>query len=88
MVQVSWIKDWEEAKKFFQATVETGDLELFKNKVMIEIINYMWSIMRAYFVWYRFVPFLLCLYLPMTVFTFVPIERNSEGTDTNVMYYI
>lgn len=81
MVQVSWIKDWDTvARGFFRAAIDSGDLELFKNRVMIEIINYMWSIMRSYFIWYRFVPFLLFMYIPMTVFTFVPIE-DTKGNE-------
>ena len=29
MMQVSWIKDWDTSREFFEAMISKGDLELF-----------------------------------------------------------
>ena len=45
---------------------------------MVEIIRYMWRTMKPYFIRHRFLPFIFCLYMPMTVFTFIPYDIQSE----------
>lgn len=78
MVQVSWMKDKEVTKSFFESLIYAGNLDLFKNRNMVEIIRYMWEISRVYFIWYRFVPFLLFLYLPLNTFTFIPLDKSEH----------
>ena len=46
---------------------------------MIELIRYMWDISEVYFIWYRFFPFVMLLYVPITLFTFIPIDTEHEG---------
>lgn len=46
---------------------------------MVELIRYMWNIMKPYFVWYRFVPFIFFLYLPITIFTFIPHDIEERA---------
>ena len=79
MIQVSWLKDSKKAKAFFHGLVESdNNLELFKNPNMLEIIKYMWNICSVYFIWRRFVPFVLMLYAPITVFTFLPLTTDQK----------
>lgn len=78
MVQVSWIKDVKNSKQFFESLVSSGSLDLFKNPNMVTLIRYMWDICYAYFVYYRFLPFIFCCYIPITVFTFVPLDTDDE----------
>jgi len=78
MMQVSWIKDWDSTRDFFEAMINNDDLELFKNRVMVEIIRYMWGVMKPFFIWFRFVPFVVLLYVPMTVFTFIPYDIDDN----------
>ena len=44
MIQVSWIKDWDNSKQFFKALIAPDNLILFKNRSIIELIDYMWTI--------------------------------------------
>ena len=78
MVQVSWLKDLAISKTFFSALIDSGNLEIFKNQNMIEMIRYMWDICHNYFVFYRFLPFLLLLYLPLQIFTFIPLDTEDK----------
>ena len=76
---VAWIADWDKyTKDFFQAAASSDNLELFKSEVMIEMINYIWRIMRPYFIWYSLVPFIFCFYIPMTILAFSPL-KNVKG---------
>ena len=77
MIQVSWLKDFKKSKAFFEGLSESDNLELFKNPNMIELIRYMWNICDGYFIWWRFTPFVVLLYLPITIFTFIPKDTES-----------
>ena len=79
MIQVSWIKNWNTSSKFFQALVDSDNLELFKNRTVVELIEYMWQICQWYLLWGRFVPFMVFLYVPITVFTFIPLNVDNTG---------
>ena len=46
---------------------------------MIEIIRYMWNIMKHFFIWFRFMPFIVLLYIPMTLFIFIPIHVTDSS---------
>lgn len=74
------MKDNDVTKNFFEALINAGNLDLFKNRNMVELIRYMWDISRVYFIWYRFVPFLLFLYLPLNVFVFIPLAKSEHKT--------
>lgn len=83
MIQVSWIKDFDLTKQFFVGVINSNNLDFFKNRNMTELIKYMWDISEVYFIWYRFLPFVILLYLPITVFCFIPIDANT-GTDPDL----
>ena len=78
MIQVSWIKDFTKSKAFFEGLVESENLELFKNPNLLELIRYIWDICQGYFIYRRFVPFVLLLYTPITVFTFIDHDTEDD----------
>ena len=86
---VAWIADWDKyTKDFFQAAASSDNLELFKSEVMIEMINYIWRIMRPYFIWYSLVPFIFCFYIPMTILAFSPLKNVKEKSSATVIVQI
>ena len=78
MVQVSWIKDWDTSVHFFEALVNQSNLALFKNRTIVELIGYMWDICKVYFIWYRFFPFVVFFYVPISAFIFIPAEDQHN----------
>ena len=62
--------------------IYADNLDLFKNRSIIELIDYMWRICRIYFIYNRFVPFTLLLYVPVTLFTLLPISTEDDGIAT------
>lgn len=78
MVQVSWIKEWKVSLPFFEAMINAGGLEIFKNQNMVELIRYMWNIFRFYFILHQFLPFVLLLYIPLTVFAYNQVESSEK----------
>ena len=45
---------------------------------MVELIRYMWDIFRYYFILHQFLPFVLLLYIPLTVFAYNQVESSEE----------
>ena len=85
MIKTSWLSDWDTSKRFFKALIDDGDLQIFKNRTIVELVAFMWNVSRVYFIGLRFLPFLVCQYVPFTLFVFINIEAQIDSWRTTSM---
>ena len=75
-MRVSWItgNTVDKNNMFFTSLVQNGDISLFRNENIIQIINYFWKITRPFFVREIFIPFILLNFLPVLL---VPLTYET-----------